>query len=98
MASIRLLRRAEADLEEASAWYQAQSPQAARRFEAAVTATLQRIAAAPELYARVDEQHRLCPVRKFPYLIVYRYQPLADEVVVIAAAHVSQDPPAWQSK
>ncbi len=97
MANLRLLRRAEADLEAAAAWYEARSPQAARRFEGAVTAALERIAAMPELYALVDERHRLCPVRRSPYLIVYRYEPAVDLVVVVAAAHASQDPPAWPS-
>lgn len=97
MASVRLLRRAEADLEEAVAWYEARSLQAARRFEAAVSAALERIGMMPEMYALVDERHRLCPVRKSPYLIVYRYEPNAGEVVVIAVAHAKQDPPAWQS-
>jgi plasmid stabilization system protein ParE len=97
VASVRLLRRAEADLEEAVAWYDARSPQAARRFEGAVIAALQRIAAMPELYAQVDERHRLCPVRRSSYLIVYRYEAGTDEVVVIAVAHAKQDPRAWQS-
>lgn len=97
MASVRLLRRAEADLEQAVAWYEARSPQGARRFEGAVTAALERLAAMPEMYALVDERHRLCPVRKSQYLIVYRYEPGADEVVVLAVAHAKQDPPAWLS-
>jgi plasmid stabilization system protein ParE len=42
MASVRLLRRAEADLEEAVGWYDARSPQAARRFEGAAAAAIER--------------------------------------------------------
>jgi plasmid stabilization system protein ParE len=94
MASVRLLRRADADLEEAVAWYEARSPQAARRFEDAVIVALERIAAMPEMYALVDDQHRLCPVRRSQYLIVYRYDANGDEIVVVAVAHAKQDPPA----
>lgn len=92
MASVRLLRRAEADLDEAVAWYEARSPFAARRFRGAVTAALDRIAAMPEMYAPTDGASRICPVRKSQYLIVYRYEPAVDEVVVVALAHASQDP------
>ena len=60
MASVRLLRRAEADLEEAVAWHEARSLRVARRFEDAVTAALERIASMPEMYALFDDRHRLC--------------------------------------
>jgi plasmid stabilization system protein ParE len=98
VASVRLLRRAEVDLEEAVGWYEARSPQAARRFEGAAAAAIERIAARPELYALADERHRLCPIRRSQYLIVYRYEPTNEEVLIVAVAHVSQDPPAWQSR
>ena len=98
MASVRLLRLAEADLEEAVGWYEVRSPQAARRFEDAVTAALGRISAFPEMYPLADDLHRICPVRRSQYLIIYRYERTADEVVVIAVAHASQDPSAWQSR
>ena len=95
---MRLLRRTDADLEEAVGWYEARSPQAARRFEGAVAAAVERLAAMPELYALADERHRVCQVGRSPYLIVYRYEPAADEVIVVALAHASQDPPAWQGR
>jgi len=97
VANVRLLRRAEADLEEAVAWYESRSPEVARRFEAEVTAALERIAGLPEMYGLVDDRHRVCPVRKSQYLIVYRFERERDEVVVIAVAHARRDPQAWQS-
>jgi plasmid stabilization system protein ParE len=94
---VRLLLRAEADLEEAVAWFESGSPRAARRFEDAVAAAVERIAGMPELYALIDELHRVCPVRRSQYLIVYRYEPDSDEVIIVAVAHAKQDPPPWQS-
>jgi plasmid stabilization system protein ParE len=91
-----LLRRAEADLEEAVAWYEARSSKAARNFEAAVSAALVRIAGNPELYPLEDDLHRICPMRKSQYVIVYRHDPAANVVVVIAVAHAKQDPRPWQ--
>ncbi len=97
MASVRLLLAAVDDLEEAVAWYEARSPRAARRFKGEVAAALARIASTPELYALADDRHRLCPVHRSPYLIAYRYDQTTGEAVVIAVAHGSQDPPAWES-
>ena len=63
-----------------------------------MTTALEGVAAMPEMYALTDGRHRVCPVRRSQYLIVYRYEPTADEVIVVAVAHASQDPPAWQSR
>lgn len=97
MASVRLLRRAEADLGDAIAWYEARSSQAARRFESAMLAALARIGSMPELYAETDGGLRLCPVRKYPYVIQYRFDLHADEVVVAAVSDARQDPLRWQA-
>jgi len=97
MANVRLLRRAEADLEAAVTWYESYSSRAARRFENAVTSALERIAAHPEMYALVDDRHRICRVRRSRSLIVYQFDSTTDEVVVIAVAHGSQEPGVWQS-
>ncbi|MGL4554861.1 MAG: type II toxin-antitoxin system RelE/ParE family toxin [Gemmataceae bacterium] len=97
MASVRLLLRAEADLEEAVAWYEARSARVARRFEASVASALERISAMPALYALMDDRHRVCPIAKSQYLLVYRHDAAADEVTVVAVAHASQDPPPWQT-
>jgi plasmid stabilization system protein ParE len=51
VANVQLLRRAEADLEEAVAWYESRSLRAARRFEREMTAALDRLAAMPEARA-----------------------------------------------
>ena len=96
MASVRLLRRAESDLEAAVAWYESYSSRAARRFEHAVTTALERIAAFPQMYALTDDRHRICRVRRSRYLIVYQFASATDEVVVIAVVHGSQEPEAWQ--
>src|SRR5437016_5026049 len=95
VANIRFLRQAQADLEKAVAWYESRSPKAARRFEHEVTTATARIGQMPEIYALVDEQHRLCPIRKSQYLLVYRFAPDTNEVMVIAVAHARQDPDDW---
>ena len=63
-----------------------------------MAAALDRIAGMPEMYALIDERHRLCPVRKSQYVIVYRYEPDTDEVVIVAIAHAQQDSFDWLLK
>ncbi len=48
------------------------STQAAVRFVNAVDAALTVIAANPQRFAEVDNVHRECPVRRFPFRIIYR--------------------------
>lgn len=95
MANVRVLRRAEAELEEAVAWYQSRDPRTARRFKVAVAAALGRIASLPELYALEDANLRLCPIAKSRYVIVYEYDSAANEVVVISLANPTQEAPEW---
>ena len=97
MAEVRILPRADLDLEEAITWLRSRSLQAARRFEDTVEQAIDRIAAIPEMYALVDEQHRLCPVRKSQYVIVYRYDSPSDEVIVVAVVDARRDPRSWAS-
>jgi plasmid stabilization system protein ParE len=96
MANVRLLGRADVDLEEARAYYAARSLRAAHTFEDAVSAALARLAAMPEIYALTDDRHRLCPIKKSQYLIVYRFDQAANEVVVVAVPHAKQNPTSWQ--
>ena len=95
MSDVRLLGRAAAELDEAVAWYQARSPQSARRFKAAVTASLGRIGAFPEAYALENDKQRLCPIVKFRYVFVYEYDTATDEVVVVALVNPTQGAPDW---
>lgn len=91
MANVRVLPQAEADILEAVAWYEAQNPRTAQRFDDAVAAAIDRVSVAPELYASEDDQHRRCPVRKFRYVVVYRYDPSSDGVIVVAVANPTDD-------
>lgn len=96
MANVRLLWQVEADLEQAVAWYESRSRQAAALFQREIASAMVRIADMPEMYALCDERHRLCPIRKSQYILVYRFEQAADEVVVVALAHAKRDPKKWQ--
>ena len=95
MAEIRFLAKAELDLESARAWFEELSVRAARRFETEVAVALDRIARFPELYALSDDRHRICPIRKSQFLLVYRFHLSTDTITVVAVPHAHMDPRNW---
>jgi plasmid stabilization system protein ParE len=95
MPPIDLLAGARRDFDESLDWYADKSTQAAMRFAAAVEGALARVAADPTQFASPDGVHRECPVKKFPFRIVYR---LVDNgVLVVAVAHAKRRPGYWQN-
>ena len=93
MANVTFLPAAYSDYQQALAWYQARSLQAAANFETAVEVALRRIGAAPEQWARCDDRHRFYILRRYPYSIIYRVQ--ADDVLVVAVAHARRSISYW---
>jgi plasmid stabilization system protein ParE len=94
---VSFLPAAEADYQVTLAWYRAQSQRAADRFEAAVDAAVQNIGDSPELYGLLDDQHRGCVLRRFPYTLVYRVLASGD-VVIVAVAHARRSSSYWQGR
>ncbi|HTU17045.1 MAG TPA: type II toxin-antitoxin system RelE/ParE family toxin [Gemmataceae bacterium] len=90
MANVSFLPAAEQDYQEALAWYQARSAQAAAGFEAAMGVALQRIAEFPEMSPLCDNRHRFYVLRRYPYSIIYRLE--SDNVLVVAVAHARRSP------
>jgi plasmid stabilization system protein ParE len=95
-ANVTFLPAAEQDYQEALAWYQARSVQAAAGFEAAVEVALQRIADAPESSPLGDDRHRFYVLRRYPYSVIYRVEP--GGVLVVAVAHARRSPSYWHGR
>jgi plasmid stabilization system protein ParE len=95
-STVSFLPAAEADYQAALAWYRARSQQAADRFEAAVADGVQQIADNPQLYALIDDRHRRCILRRYPYSLIYREEP--GGVIVVAVAHSSRSASTWQGR
>ncbi len=84
------------DFDESFDWYSERSTRAAIRFANAVDAALTVVAADPERFTAVDELHRECPVRRFPFRIVYRV--VEHRVLVVAIAHAKRRPGYWKDR
>jgi plasmid stabilization system protein ParE len=90
MLPIDYLPGARRDFDESFDWYAAQSTRAAQRFVASVDAALTSLADDPMRFAGPDGVHRECPVKKFPFRIVYRV--VDDGVLIVAVAHATRRP------
>ena len=96
MAELSFLPAAQADYEEALAWYQARSVRAADGFEAAVAQGVQRISDQPDFYALIDKRHRRCLLKHYPYSLLYRVE--GSGVVVVAVAHSRRSAKYWKGR
>ena len=96
MLPVDLLPGARRDFDESFDWYAKRSTRAAERFADAVDAALAAVAGNPGRFAVVDDVHRECPTRRFPFRIVYRIA--HDRIVVVAIAHGKRRPGYWRDR
>ena len=96
MLPIDLLPGARRDFDESFDWYAERSGHTARRFTEAVDAALEKVAGMPTQFSSTDGVHRECPVKKFPFRIVYRL--IDQRVIVVAIAHAKRQPGYWRNR
>ena len=96
MLPVDYLPGARRDFDDSFDWYFERSTEAAIHFANAVEAALAAVAADPERFSAADELHRECPVRRFPFRIVYRV--VENRVLVVAVAHAKRRPGYWKDR
>ena len=77
-------------------WYSAHSPLAAKRFELAISAILEGIAAHPERGRELRPRVRRVVMRLFPYTVIYRLE--RDSLEIMAFAHASRRQGYWADR
>jgi toxin ParE1/3/4 len=87
---------AEAELEEAFAWYEERVAGLGSEFTRAVRALFATISRNPEQFPRVRQDIRRALVRRFPYAVYYVAE--AEQTSVIAIVHTRRHPRRWQSR
>jgi plasmid stabilization system protein ParE len=92
-AGLRLRPEAEADLQEASRWYESQRIGLGDEFLLEVEQGLTRIQETPRLYTEIHGNVRRSLLRRFPYGIFYIV--VEDTVVVLAILHQARNPDRW---
>ena len=90
---LRLRPEAEADLREASEWYDGRRAGLGGEFLAEVERSLMLIQESPSLFAEVHKNVRRALVKRFPYGVFYLTQP--GGVIVLAVLHQARSPELW---
>lgn len=87
---------ARAEFDEAYDWYEGQRPGWGEVFAEQVQRVLDRIAAMPQVHAKVFGDIRKAVVARLPFCVYYREE--ASCVRVLSVFHTSRDPHIWQSR
>lgn len=94
MKPVTLHTDAEAELREALDYYEGQRTGLGGEFRREFEAALQRVRENPQAYAVEDDSGvRYCPLRRFPFTLVY--VELDDRIWVAAVAHQRRRPRYW---
>ncbi len=87
---------AKQDLVSARDWYEGEREGLGFEFVDEVKSATRRIESNPLEFATVYKEARICPVKRFPYVIVYRF--IDDVLKILAVVHGHRDPEIWQSR
>jgi plasmid stabilization system protein ParE len=85
-----------AEAEAAVAWYRERSFRAAEAFADDLAKAVATISEAPQRWPIFEAGCRRFPLRRFPYLVIYREKPLSIEV--LAVAHGRRRPGYWRTR
>ena len=94
--TIEFVAPARDELQEAIAYYNAQSEGLGYEFAAEIKRTLERIVQYPEAWYRLSRRTHRCRTNRFPYGIVYQVK--KDTLLVVAVMHLSREPETWRSR
>jgi plasmid stabilization system protein ParE len=91
--TIRILKLAQSEIDDAVIWYDSQSKGLGTRFLDDLDRTIRRIAAYPFSCVEIEPDLRRCLLTRFPYGIIYGVD--SDTIVIIAVAHLHREPRYW---
>ena len=96
MSSVNIQPRAEAEADEAAAWYEAEQPGLGIEFLLELDAAIERAADNPLAYAPVFFEARRVLTRRFPFAVYFVYD--GDLVEVFAVLHQRRASSLWESR
>jgi plasmid stabilization system protein ParE len=95
-AKLAILSAAERDVDEAYGWYELRGPGVGEDFLRAVDARIEGILRNPTLCEVVYKDYRRAIVRRYPYVILYKYE--TETVTIYAVPHTSQHARKWKRR
>jgi len=96
--TLSFFEEAAAELRHAFAWYATRNVDAAARFGAEVRRIIDVIIEAPDRWPRDRRGFRKMLCARFPYSIVYRWDPANVTIVVVAIAHQHRRANYWSKR
>jgi plasmid stabilization system protein ParE len=94
--SVRLLESAQAELDDAIAWYASQAPGLGDAFLIETLKTLKLIEQYPKAWHPLTQQVRRCRLRRFPYSVINAQE--GSDLLVLAVAHQHRKPGYWRTR
>jgi toxin ParE2 len=94
--TIRFLKAAQTELDEAVDWYRAGSPELGDAFMVEAIRVLRLIEIYPQAWHPMAENIRRCRFTRFPYGIIYAES--GNDQLVIAVAHLHRRPLYWRNR
>jgi plasmid stabilization system protein ParE len=92
------LEEAQADVRDASKWYEDQSPGLGKQFIKAIRAALKSIGTTPFGFSSRSSEFRAIPLKKFPYLLYYLLDETNGLLVVFAVLHTHRNPSLFEKR
>jgi toxin ParE2 len=93
---VRFLRIAQAELQQAVAYYQLQASGLGDEFRLEVLSAVDRISEFPAAWQIVDASIRRYQLNRFPYALVYTED--GPDIVVLSVAHLHRSPEGWRDR
>jgi toxin ParE2 len=94
--TIKFVGAAEAELDEALAYYEHESAGLGAEFLAEVISVVNRIAEFPGAWQELETGVRRCRLNRFPCGIVYSRS--GNDIVVLGVAHLHRKPEGWGAR
>lgn len=90
---------AQAELNHAIGYYEANQPGLAYQFAIEVFAAVKRIKAYPTLWPLMDDrQLRRCLIHRFPYGVIYALDEEEAKIYILAVMHLHREPGYWSER
>lgn len=87
---------AQAELEDAVRYYDAEQADLGDEFAREVARTIQRILQHPRAWEKLSRRARRCRTNRFPYGVIYSLR--REGILIVAVAHLHRKPTYWHGR
>lgn len=92
----RLFAEAQAEIDEAAAYYDNQQQGLGKQFIESVYTAIKLTVSTPLIGAKIYQDTRRVFIKRFPYAIIYL--PTDDEIIILAVMHSRRHPDYWKNR